>query len=317
MEITIEAQRAELITNGTQHKSREQFEKEFAASVASISRALKPDRWFTLVYKHKDLSLWQSIVAACEDSGLHYVNAIWQDVNIHSTGQIENPNINPPGDMYLNFRKMPSRKFELIYGQTRILDLPTRANYVEHEIERLIVAYLGASIELITSGVIQQVLDSRAFYNYRENPTGVTEDIREILKSPRFATWQPDGETVFWIMAPDVQLDVSVEATDRIRYLIFDLLRKENEVSEAIVRQYILTHLSKEHDLEPFAPDIIALLRIKLYQQIAQQVFNDLGDDDVFVQFRLITLQEWQHAESLARKEDREEALGITLLGRA
>ena len=184
--ITPEARKSELITGGTEKKSRREFESEFAKSVESIARALKHDRWFTLVYKHKDLSLWQTIVAACEDSGLHYVNAVWQNLTIKSTRQIENPNINPQGDMYLNFRKMTPSRFEFIYGQSPMLELPTRTNYVEHEIERIIVAYLGADIELITSGVIQQVLDSRAFHNYRENPTGVTEDIQKILRGPRF-----------------------------------------------------------------------------------------------------------------------------------
>lgn len=454
MKITPEIRKTELIIGGTQNKSREQFEKEFSASVESISRALKPDRWFTLVYKHEDLSLWQTIVAACENSGLHYVNAVWQDVKIRSTRQIENPNINPQGDMYLNFRKMPPQKFESIYGQAPVLELPTRANYVEHEIERLIVAYLGADIELITSGVIQQVLDSRVFQNYRENPIGVTKDIQKVLKGPKFVTWQPEGTTVFWVMAPEVGLDSSLDAVDRMRFYVFELLREKGEVTEGAVRQHLLTRLSKEHDLEPIFSDITAMLRsvaqevtqhvwrfdskkvteykqlrllfkpsrvdrirewienrevksdrrplhvnpegfallgdllreansnnthfetqyshlkdvlqtvlwrlesnfgeqiervmvigdwarygidlrtlpyddvviqivlssterpFRLYQQIAQVAFADLNDEDILVQFRLVTLPEWQHAESLAKANDREEVLGITLLGR-
>ncbi len=454
MKITPEVRKTELIIGGTQNKDRSQFEREFAASVESISRALKPDRWFTLVYKHKDLSLWQTIVAACEDSGLHYVNAVWQDVKIRSTRQIENPNINPQGDMYLNFRKMPPKRFEFIYGQAPVLELPTRTNYVEHEIERLIVAYLGADIELITSGVIQQVLDSRAFQNYRENPIGVTEDIRKVLKGPKFITWQPEGTTAFWVMAPGVVLDSALDAVDRMRYYVFELLREKGEVTEGAVRQHLLTRLSKEHDLEPIFSDMTAMLRsvaqevaphvwrfdskkvtaykqlrllfklsradrirewienrevesdkrplrvnpegfallgdllkeansnnthfetqyshlrdvlqivlwrlesnfgeqiervmaighwarygidlrtlpyddvviqivlrsaerpFKLYQQIAQVAFTDLNDEDILIQFRLVTLQEWQHAEALAKANDREEVLGITLLGR-
>jgi hypothetical protein len=454
MEITPEIRRAELITGGTQNKSRKQFESEFAASVESIARALKQDRWFTLVYKHRDLSLWQTIVAACEDSGLHYVNAVWQNVTIRSTRQIESPNINPHGDMYLNFRRMSERRFESIYGQAPVLELPTRANYVEHEIERLIVAYLGADIEIITSGVIQQALDSRAFKNYRENPKAVTEDIEKVVKGPKFVTWQTDGGAAFWIMAPGELLDSSLDAKDRVRYYIFDLLREKGEVTEGEVRQHLLTQLSIEHDLEPLFSNITALLRsvgkevrphvwqfdpkkvtdykqlrllfrpshadtirdwiehrqarlddqrlrlnpegfallsdllseanssnthfetqysrlrnvlqtilwrlessfgeqiervmavgewarygidlrnlpyddvvvqivllsserpFKLYQQIAEEVFNDLPDEDILVQFRLLTLPEWQHAEDLAQAEGREQALGITLLGR-
>ena len=454
MKITPEARKQELIIGGTEKKSRKQFEGEFAQSIESIARALKQDHWFTLVYKHKDLSLWQTIVAACEDSGLHYVNAIWQNLIIKSTRQIENPNINPQGDMYLNFRKMSPARFESVYGQSPVLDLPTRANYVEHEIERIIVAYLGADIELITSSVIQQVLDSRAFHNYRENPEGVTEDIQKILKGPRFVPWQTDDKAVQWLMAPSVVLDSSLDELDRMRYYVFDLLWRQDLVTEGNVRQYLLTRLSEEHDLEPILSDVPALLRtvgrevephvwrfepkkvfdykqlrllfrpsradeirdwiehnqvkhgrkplrinpegfalladllseandgnpqfetqyirlqdvlqtiferlgmsfdeqiervigigdwtrfgidlrnlpyedvvieivlssperpFRLYQQIAQEVFTDLRDEDIHVQFRLITLQEWQHAESLAKVNGQEDMLGITLLSR-
>ncbi len=455
MEITPEARKYELITGGTEKKTRKQFENEFANSMESIARALKQDHWFTLVYKHKDLSLWQTIVAACENYGLHYVNAVWQNLTIKSTRQIENPNINPQGDMYLNFRKMSPSRFEFIYGQTPVLDLPTRTNYVEHEIERIIVAYLGADIELITSGVIQQVLDSRAFQNYRENSTGVTEDIQKILRGPRFISWQIDDKAVQWLMAPGAVLDSSLDGFDRIRYYVFDLLRREGKVSEGTVRQYLLTRLSEEHDLEPILYDITPLLRtvgrqleshawqfepkkvldykqlrllfrpsradeirdwiehsqtkhgrkplrinpegfalladllsdansdnphfetqygrlqnvlqtiferleagfdeqiervigvgdwtrfgidlrnlpydevlieivlnsserpFTLYQQVAQEVFTDLHDEDIHIQFRLITLQEWEHAEALARVNGQENMLGITLLSRS
>lgn len=455
MEITPEARKYELITGGTEKKTRKQFESEFAKSMESIARALKQDHWFTLVYKHRDLSLWQTIVAACEDYGLHYVNAVWQNLTIKSTRQLENPNINPQGDMYLNFRKMSPSRFVSIYGQTTVLDLPTRINYVEHEIERIIVAYLGSDIELIASGVIQQVLDSRAFHNYRENTTGVTEDIQKILRGPRFVSWQIDDKTVHWLMAPEAILDPSLDEFDRIRYYVFDLLRREGKVAEGMVRQYLLTRLSEEHDLEPIFSDVTALLRtvgreveshvwqfepkkvldykqlrllfrpsradeirdwiehsqtkqrrkplrinpegfalladllsdansdnsqfetqygrlqnvlqtiferlemgfdeqiervigvgdwthfgidlrnlpfdevvieivlssserpFRLYQQVAREVFADLHDEDIHVQFRLITLQEWQHAESLARVNSQENLLGITLLSRS
>lgn len=334
------------------------------------------------------------------------------------------------------------------------INTPARANYVEHEIERLIVAYLGADIELITSGVVQQVLDSRAFKNYLVNPKGVTEDIEKLLKGPKFLTWQTGSGASFWIMAPGELLDSSLDAKDRARYYIFDLLREKGEVTEGAVRQHLLTLLSREHDLEPIFSNITTLLRsvgkevrphvwqfdpnkvtdykqlrllfrpsradrirdwiehrqaefdgkrlrlnpegfallndllseannsnqhferqyshlrdvlqtilwrlessfgeqiervmavgewahygidlhnlpyddvlvqivllaserpFRLYQQIAEEVFNDLPDEDILLQFRLLTLQEWQHAEELAQVETRERALGITLLDR-
>src|SRR5205085_1376801 len=147
-----------------------------------------------------------NIVVACEQSGLRYINSVWQDLKIISTRQYESPNINPKGDMYLNFRKMSLRKFQAVYPSATVLDLPTRPTYVEKEIERLIVSYLGADTQLITAGVIQQILDSRAFRNYTDNPDDLTRDIKTALNKPRFTTWKPG----VWIMKPGETIDQSL-----------------------------------------------------------------------------------------------------------
>jgi hypothetical protein len=261
LDITTETRRDELLIGGSESKTRQQFEQEFAASMEAIARALKPDRWFTLVYKHRDLSLWQSIVAACERSGLRYVNAVWQDLKITSTRQRENPNINPSGDMYLNFRKMSQRKFDRLYPRAVVLDMPTQPNYVEKEIERLIVSYLGADIKIIVSGVIQQILDSRAFRNYRENPAELTEDIQKLLETPRFAIWQLDKDASSWVMNPGSTLDPSLPTIDRARYYVFEFLREQGEAKEGDVHRHLLTRFSEAPDVQMGAVDVSALLR--------------------------------------------------------
>lgn len=251
----------ELIEGGMDNKSRQQFEREFAAAMESVAKALKPDRWFTLVYKHKDLSLWQSIVTACENSGLQYINSVWQDVKITSTRQIECPNINPKGDMYLNFRKMSRQKFETVYPKAEVIDLPTRPNYFVKETERFIVSYLGADIALITASVIQQILDSRAFRNDRSNLTSLERDISKIVRqTPAFTTWQLEGET-YWVLSPHTQVDHSIPAIDRARYYVFELLREKNEATEGQVSTHLLTKFSNEPIGQTFADDIPSLLR--------------------------------------------------------
>lgn len=457
LEMTIDddARRAELLIDPPRGKTRDQFEREFAASAESISRALKDERWFTLVYKHRDLSLWQTIVAACEDSGLRYINSVWQDVRIPSTRQNESPNINPKGDMYLNFRKMSQRQFTAIYGPAPVLELPTRANYIEHEVERVIVGYLGADIALIASTVIQQILDSAALRAQQEKPEDIQKDLQRVLDGSRFTTWKvPNGPTLR-VMAPGVALDSSLDIRDRARYHVFASLREKGEAAEGEITHEVLTRLAEERDLEPLQTSILDLLRtvgepigshrwrfdahkvadykqlrlffwptraealrerieqryrqqqerslrpdleglallrdrlreanttnsdfetqwsrlqamlqtallrlmerfrdqiecvqaagdwaaegidlrnlpfedvvldivlrgsersFELYWQLADEVFADLRDDNVTVQFRLLILPEWERALALARSQERTEVLGIPLLSRA
>lgn len=259
--ISSEARNAELLLRGKQRAQRDLFAQQFGAIANSIARSLKPERWLTLVYKHRDLSLWQTVVSSCEDSGLRFVNAVWQDIKIRSTRQIESPNINPKGDMYLNFRKVKSQHFIQLYGRRPSLQLPTQANYIEHEVERLIVSYLGADVALLTAGVIQQILNSGSFGKGQANIEGLTADIGKILGGQRFAVWQHDGGKPLWVMAPGSQLDPLLDPTDRARYLIFEFLRERGEATEGDIHQYLLNHLAESPDAELAAIDTAALLR--------------------------------------------------------
>jgi 16S rRNA G966 N2-methylase RsmD len=262
LEITEDARAAELLLRGKQLAPREQFAKQFAAAVDSIARALKPERWLTLVYKHRDLSLWHTVVSSCEDSGLSFVNAVWQDLNIRSTRQIESPNINPNGDMYLNFRKLPPQRFTEIYGARSPLQLPTQVNYVEHEIERLIVSYLGADIALLTAGVLQQVLNSGNFRDDQDMLEGLKGDIGEVVNgSSRFTTWQPDGDKPLWVLAANASIDLTIDPIDRARYLVFDFLREQGEATEGEIRRHLLTRLAESHHIDAANIDVVALLR--------------------------------------------------------
>ncbi len=68
----------------------------------------------------------------------------------------------------------------------------------------------------------------------------------------------------------------------------------------------IVIHIVLRSDERPF----------DLYMRIADRVFSELSDKDIFVQFDLETLPEWQHTESLAHDAGHEDALGIPLLSR-
>jgi DNA modification methylase len=286
-EITDEIRRNELIEGGIERKTREQFENEFGAAMESVAKALKEDHWFTLVYKHKDLSLWQNIVAACERSGLRYVNSVWQDVKIISTRQIECPKINPKGDMYLNFRKMSQRTFAVTYPRAEVIDLPTIPNYLTKEVERLIVSYLGADITLITSGVIQQTLDSRAFRGYRENPASLEQDITKTVgESSHFTTWQLNNKPL-WLLSPGSPVESTLPAIDRARYYVFDFLRGQREVSEADVSTHLLSRFAAEPDAGLVTQDVPALLR-QVGRQVAAHQWQ--FDEDKVTRYKQLRL---------------------------
>lgn len=105
---------------------------------------------------------------------------------------------------------------------------------------------------------------------------------------------------------------------------IFERLEKNfNELTEQVVAVGDWTLFGIDLRNLPYEDVIIQIVvntperPFSLYQQIAQEVFTDLQDEDIHIQFRLITLQEWQHAESLVKVNGQENTLGITLLSRS
>lgn len=260
LEVTEETRQIELMLGGSQNKDQDQFEKEFTAAMESVSRALKPDRWATLVYKHRDLGLWQNIVAACERVGLRYVNSVWQEIKIVSTRQVENPNINPKGDMYLNFRKMSSQKFFQIYPSAAVVELPSLPTYVAREIERLIVSYLGADIKLLTASVVQRILDSRAFRSYSDNPQHLPQDIQKVLNTGNFVTWSPAQGCTVWLLRPGQTVDPSLPAIDRARYIAFEFLHEKKEATTGEIRTHLLSRFAQSPGADVKQIDIESLL---------------------------------------------------------
>jgi len=66
----------------------------------------------------------------------------------------------------------------------------------------------------------------------------------------------------------------------------------------------VIIHIVLRSDERPF----------DLYWRIAGGIFDNLHDEDIFVQFELETSPEWRRAMSVARTNGQEEALGIPLL---
>lgn len=261
LEISDEDRRSELLIGGSLRKTRDEFLSQFAAALESISRALKEDRWLTLVYKHHDLSLWGSIVSAAEDSGLRLVNGVWQDLMIRSTRQIESPDINPKGDMYLNFRKMDRRQYHQLYGSVQPRVLPTIPNWVQHSVERIIVTYLGASIDIITAGVLSEALNSSLFAQFHADPGQVLANIGVVLRGKHFAEWAMDEHHPIWMLSNGTTVDPSINPVDRARYLLFDLLRERGEATEGELRTFLLTRWAERRDSIVPTLDLPSLLR--------------------------------------------------------
>jgi len=109
----------------------------------------------------------------------------------------------------------------------------------------------------------------------------------------------------------------------RLQEVLREVLgRLEHDFAEQIERVLAVGEWGRDGiDLRNLPYDDVVLLIVlsgdtrplERYQEIATRVFADLHDEDVFVQFSLMSLPEWQRAEVFARVQAREEALGTLL----
>jgi hypothetical protein len=101
-----EARQKEAIVGGECDFSEEHYKTKLSESIAACLRLLKPDRWFSVVFQHWDLSYFATILETATNSGAELKTAITQtgDV-IWSMHKKKNSESVLAGEMILTFYK--------------------------------------------------------------------------------------------------------------------------------------------------------------------------------------------------------------------
>ena len=95
----------EAIEGGSEHLSKENYLKIMGESFKEIYRVLKPQKYLSLVFQHKDPKLWYDIIEQCEQQGFKYVNAFSYGSHYKSYHKTSNPLNVVSGYMIINFKK--------------------------------------------------------------------------------------------------------------------------------------------------------------------------------------------------------------------
>jgi adenine-specific DNA methylase len=103
-------QSCETIVGGEQRLTDEHYKKSLAKSIQSCLRLLKPDRWFSVVFQHWDVSYFETILQAAADNGAELKSAVTQtgDV-IWSMHKKKNSSSVLGGEMIITFYKPKDR----------------------------------------------------------------------------------------------------------------------------------------------------------------------------------------------------------------
>jgi hypothetical protein len=97
----------EVIEGGDLGKTMQQYAGLLAESVAQMYRALKFNRWLSVVFAHADPAHWDALATAYERAGFEFVNVVAQPAGVvWSMHKKKNPRAVLSGEWVLNFRKV-------------------------------------------------------------------------------------------------------------------------------------------------------------------------------------------------------------------
>ena len=121
--VSKEKRQSEIIVGGECELSEDHYKQNLAKSIATGFKLLKPDRWFSIVFQHWDISYFATILETADKCGADLKNAITQtgDV-IWSMHKKKNSKSVLAGEMILTFYKPSNPKDRKAITETKEKD---------------------------------------------------------------------------------------------------------------------------------------------------------------------------------------------------
>lgn len=158
--ISEETKKEEIIEGGDLNKSQENYEDLFSQSFEAMGKVLKKDGWMSLVFAHKKLEFWNTIIDSCESNGMEFFGSTFQPTNNSSVHFKKNPSNVLCSQRIANFKKT--------FKYSKIEKTDDVKNYILNEIERSCLESRGASIDRIYQRVLDKLLDNKMIYDAKK-----------------------------------------------------------------------------------------------------------------------------------------------------
>ncbi|MDP8237942.1 MAG: DNA methyltransferase [Candidatus Hatepunaea meridiana] len=203
--VTDDDRQAEIIEGGNLSKTKEDYSERLQQSIYEIFRILKYDRWFSLVFYHKDTRYWTTIVKAAEACGFEYVNTAVVKAGIISYHKHKNPLKVLSGELVINFIKKRRPK-TLAVSSVGVKAVDFIMNSAELSI---VQGENGASTEDIYNDLIPKLIETGLLAELKDNIADITP-----LLGDKF-----DFNPLFnrWVIPPNTKLGSYIPLHDRIR----------------------------------------------------------------------------------------------------
>ena len=214
LEVTEEDKVAEIIEGGDLNKTKEDYTERLKKSIYEIFRILKYDRWFSLVFAHKDILFWDTIVKAAESCGFEYINISVVKAGIVSFHKHKNPLKVLSSEMVINFvKKRHPRAVSVSKVGIETVDLILDSAELS-----IVNGENGASTEEIYEDLIPRLIENGLLSEIRDKISDITP-----LLGDKFDFNHLSGR---WVIPPDTKLGSHIHIELRIQFYIESYLNQ-------------------------------------------------------------------------------------------
>lgn len=211
-EVTEEDKRAEVIENGDLDRSKEDYVKMLKQSIYEVFRVLKWNRWFSLVYAHKDPLFWDTIIKTAQTCGFQYVNTSTVKAGIVSYHKHKNPLHVLSGELVINFQK---KRNPIAIAVSKVG--AEAVNVVLNSAEVSIAGRVGgATTDEIHEDLIPKLIESGLLSELRDKITDITPLIGDKFEYNQI--------TKRWYVPPNTKLGSYLPVDVRIRFYVESFL---------------------------------------------------------------------------------------------
>ncbi len=173
----------ECIEGGSLHKTQVKYEELFTQSFVEIGKLLKKDKWLSVVFAHKKLEFWNTIVEGCEDNGMELRGSTYQ----------------PQSNGSLNYKKSPANVLcsQRIANFKKTFVKPVREKpddlqkFILNEIERACLEMHGATIDMIYNRVTDKLINNLLGIEARKRSFVNTNKIENLLHESELFVLEP------------------------------------------------------------------------------------------------------------------------------
>ncbi len=273
--ISDQDRKSEVIEGGDVGNSLDRYLALLNNSIEQSYKVLKPGRWLSIVFQHKDSAIWSALVNGFKDIGFQYRNTVVQRTFNTSIHKKKNPLNVLAEQLILNFTK--STKTVVAF---RSVDIPVKDLVIESA-NKAIILYDGATLDdiyntvtpaLIEAGLLHEsknVLDNLETIlqghfaldkvsgkfkfkstSYLKSNLGTSDRVVLYLRSVFNKSGNPSLDQIITSVLPNIAEDRSMKDSD-----LFDELHKIARTRDG--RTFVLRDAFEETLSDPIAEDQI------------------------------------------------------------